>query len=1603
MGTQKDIMWSFQKTPLTCEEALLKPIFLILNDSSRENETRKHIKNIVDIYKSNIHKKAEIVEAKNLLLNFFSRFSSKKNLKKYIQDIIGKMELSTSIIKSTTEEILEDINSNQICNIRQCTDLLNFVYHMQNSTFFEYEVTIESLFPLYFILFEGFIHQAGYDFEKLSLPSEELFALLNVVLKQILSVYVKNIPYLKVVAETYSARLINLAHSAVIHNKIGFDIKTKAGLIITHSFNIVPNKFRKKLKFKDCPPLDLVKDYNENDYFTFNNQKLDVLRNIDNLVIIYASVLSVYSKEKLFGVKMNGETLICLLYHNIMECAKSQTSIPHIIVEISRTLAMVSAQLKHVPRELIKSLFMEGISYVWNHIEHFVDTVRNYVRLFFDELVALAAHHKNEGYTDLVDALLINVKQLENNQPTRYLALEIMAVHLRSQYLLENFSNLPDDLLNSISEPTISDQVCKTYTVIMENNFAESDRAEWINKWVSPVTSLLKICSHCTPLGQKIITSAFQLHPPVLRDIFPNDYVGNTQESSVLLKCLQYARQNGMEVTVDKKEDTVLYWRGLIDKEKLEMFMTHQNDEIRVSVLAAIVDSQKTTEIFLDWELDYLITYIGYNITPHTPHIRKQILTYYKKALARFNAGLNVIIRNIGLLNRRLEATEGTQEALTILTIYQELEKSYKIFINKFTKLLISYLTFDSNYPRRATSLELLVTIQTFLPKNEWLSCWSEEDVKNCHSILFDSYECNKKMSVMLLKNLPAESIGFTNMEFTFKYMQRCLNIALGIKPNKTLSAAYLLEVCASSPFFYDIILFGNSKIDNRHLHDPILDMLVVLTGKLIAQSNVEVDYSNPKVANYGIFLSIRHLLQIRDMSKSNDAYAGLFEHLTTICLNLKDSIMPIVCNPSPEGYLPESGEIICESDESSRAQMVLVYSWRTMKEMTLMLAEIIRQSIKLESSIQMLADDLMIQVGQFFLDVFIESKHRGVFEQAYVGFSVICESFWMSSNPKVNCLPQAWLQDAINLCVGETQSDKLCATRRSAGLPFLILSILSSEPIFDKTRFHEVITSLLRACENTEVSNVEYRMHSLNVLRAMFRHSRLGEMVSGYIGQGVIVAINGFKSDTWGIRNSSTLLYAALITRIFGVQRTQDSEDVCIKNRLTVRIFFLRYPELFQFLLDQLSEECKKSNSLLLHPVLTILARLYPSPFEEHNTQIGKYLQHLTVCLSNPVYRTRELAARASVPFIETDQICEQLGNIFNKLKEDEVKDNECHGLLLQVLHILKSNNLSEIPLTRYLQNSVHILHYAGSKYSHMTISLYMETVMFFLMKYGTYDDLEMLKTILNVISNQMSSNQVPVTAMSKFCQTRILLLLYIVINKFEESDLTYPTVTNLIISQLYGPNMETKRFCLNLLIYFNQIQNDYKHALYQTEEMQIPPEIVILSDCFEKSSILKILTHLHQNLKCFLMQELKYQRHIKKEDQVLLFLLVNYYPCVIKYFNLSKQETLNTLLHYCDCDNEELISAVLSCISTFLLQLDYNVLQYNRLIHVLAESASPAASNYRRLAVCDFLSKNYILYCNEDPILLGVEIVEFLLVKPINTMYFFVEYSVRNQRLQP
>ncbi|XP_044145223.1 thyroid adenoma-associated protein [Bufo gargarizans] len=374
-------------------------------------------------------------------------------------------------------------------------------------------------------------------------------------------------------------------------------------------------------------------------------------------------------------------------------------------------------------------------------------------------------------------------------------------------------------------------------------------------------------------------------------------------------------------------------------------------------------------------------------------------------------------------------------------------------------------------------------------------------------------------------------------------------------------------------------------------------------------------------------------------------------------------------------------------------AQMVLVCCWRSMKEVSLLLG-LLCQSLPLQTDLDsaegLITVAQVIEMGDYFKHHLLQSRHRGAFELAYVGFVKLTEMLIGCKEESLRCLPRQWLCNVLEEIKSSDPSSRLCATRRSAGIPFYIQALLASEPKNSKAgllkmTMKELISLAMPSSDLSGNNGTIPQVHALNILRAVFRDTRLGENVIPYVGEGTQAAILGFTSPVWAVRNSSTLLFSTLITRIFGVKRGKDERSK--KNRMTGREFFSRFPTLYPFLLEQLEIVANTVDShtgeLKLHPslylLLLILSKLYPSPMDGTYSALSMapFIPFIMRCGHSPVYRSREMAARALVPFLMVQDIPQTAANLLRSLPDSGscvVQQNHIHGVLLQVLYMLQS-----------------------------------------------------------------------------------------------------------------------------------------------------------------------------------------------------------------------------------------------------------------------------------------------------------------------------------------
>ena len=146
-----------------------------------------------------------------------------------------------------------------------------------------------------------------------------------------------------------------------------------------------------------------------------------------------------------------------------------------------------------------------------------------------------------------------------------------------------------------------------------------------------------------------------------------------------------------------------------------------------------------------------------------------------------------------------------------------------------------------------------------------------------------------------------------------------------------------------------------------------------------------------------------------------------------------------------------------------------------------------------------------------------LETKHRGAFEQVHCGFSQLCAALWRSADEKLRSLPADWLRQVMQDLRSSESAAKLCRTRRSAGLPFMIQAILAPPAEFS-TRPEVLDEALKDLLDIASGSEPEGRLHGLNILRMLFRDARLGQLIGPHVARALILAIDGFEAPLWPV-----------------------------------------------------------------------------------------------------------------------------------------------------------------------------------------------------------------------------------------------------------------------------------------------------------------------------------------------------------------------------------------------------------------------------------------------------------------------------------------------------
>lgn len=908
-----------------------------------------------------------------------------------------------------------------------------------------------------------------------------------------------------------------------------------------------------------------------------------------------------------------------------------------------------------------------------NHIDHHIDTVRHLAKETLENIVDFAVEaddindfvHKYHYYHDIKIRDFIMIAALPKTNPLVKFD-ELKSIH---RHLGDLYGQM--QCLNS--------NFFKLYEVLSEICKKTSSHDEWFEYFV------LFLLQYQDDIANKAIQDAVEnlLFRQIGKDKQAlQRIIEMRDEIKMKYRFYRVIGKANKAGGFDDKPSTSELWHELLPYDEIKSAMVDGDERIRSAAFSLIVESKKITQELSENDFDCIFHFLKYNVNVQSPSTRQNIF---------------------GMLKNLFERVQAISQIVNRKKLADKID-FYFNFLHRLQLFCLDNLFEGANFSRRVLSLRILYYVleamaQHFASKAADAAVWDQTKFDIMLAVFNDSYEANKEMMIEIMQLVPRPVI----VKHCTVSREQIQTLAMSIKPPESLTAAYLAE------FYAKFILNDeNSKVvHSSHLTLMRWCIELLREGLTLAEKSLIVASSlNPL---YGLIYTVRHLigkLNLTDLA-GNVEWREFFSDLIPLARRLTEVVAPVVNSSAPEGILPrekidgvddETAAKWMEIVEKTTPQMILLCCWRTVKEVSLMLGDIAsRAPVIGQHQAGLLTVDEMKNISEHFLDLLSNTKHRGAFEQCFFGFSQLCLRLWTSKEDELHQLPSKELQSLIGTISGETKENELltmknlCSTRRSAGLPFVIQALITSELKVGKNHnFHFVMSNLVKCARAGE--HLETRTHSLNILRALFRCSDLGEPILAYIEDGIRIAIQGYEASSWIERNSSTLLFASLMVRIFGVQKTKDDEELNIRNKMTGRIFFLRYPKLYDFFMEELEKASKfaeraECNSKL-HPLLLILNRLYPSSLEgsESNLKVEKFIPHVTQCSGCVEQQTRILCAKFIANVLRREMMMPRIREIIDILKTTNddagLSANFSHGLLLQIFYMVKKLPTEDVKL---------------------------------------------------------------------------------------------------------------------------------------------------------------------------------------------------------------------------------------------------------------------------------------------------------------------------------
>lgn len=872
----------------------------------------------------------------------------------------------------------------------------------------------------------------------------------------------------------------------------------------------------------------------------------------------------------------------------------------------------------------------------------------NSLRDVFNKLIQLLKVVYADEVTELFQSWVNEILRIPRTMRVLYFLLEVLSTELDLMVILEKDPMFIRTSLSYMWSDSLSNPIGKCLSSLLVNIYRRSYTVktldDWLSLWEEPTIYYLQDSRFTKRIELYILSTIFKSVPPdAFNKFIKRNLLHNTRLLLPLLKI-------GQELAI---EEEPFHQDRLISTQTIETLL-HQ-DVHKLHAFELLTYSSKRSKPIQPYIYDIIKQNLDIFFVDCELETRNYFHSSFKRFVNRARDSSYSLHRDAMKLKAKGKFPDEQKDKLL------QVEKAHA-FMAWLLGFLKKQMAPGTQYQRNSLAYKFIKTLlvsglddtvpEKFLdPKQRMeytfhIKIFDPSIIRILCDNLTNNYDDIRQMSLelLLIAFQTTESQNLLELVDTDRLRQKGLQLLTLYKGGEGGAnvLGFLFEISSEKGQFVQNLL----NILKEYVTSAELDLI----------GTVEKPVS-------GVFAALSSVLVKYDFKECEETYQIVENCIELISANWK-TVQDVLCYDSPDGNLPVSYLDCGVSD-----QLITSYAFRSIKESSDLLSTLMSRAP--------LSKDQLAECGKLLMFQLSNIRHSGAFQSVFPCFVSCCAR----CNRDIPEELEVWLKETINSLQTKTQH----ITRRSGGLPFLIIAILSSEKNASRPMLKYTFDTLIEIAEIPILEHEDKldlpQVNAFNCIKTLFVESKLSEPCTPYVYPALSLCLKYFTSPVWAMRNCSIMLFTALQNRLFGK----------VGKNMSARLFFTRYQGIREVLLEKLQQsvginpmsaidlsanlessltpvtEQSKIESIFL--VLTVLSRLKQTP---GYNGLDDFKAEVLRCLENKNWKIREMAARA-LPALGKSPYSEAV-ELWKDFAVNAKSQNTIHGSLLAVKELIQS-----------------------------------------------------------------------------------------------------------------------------------------------------------------------------------------------------------------------------------------------------------------------------------------------------------------------------------------